>query len=182
MKHIRFILRKSHSCICCFPVNEVSPIWVWKKNYSSLAIAGSHLMHASDSVFEGTIKCQKFSKHCFKSYPPIINNYSFLKHNSVTKWIFSAEPHRNIYSWCNTLLTCMVGNQFRNIFRTDLYKGKTDNYFMTIIDQFWKSYQWESMIEWLLHGDHRTLFSVKKKKKQFRFRRLIRHEGIEGRW
>ena len=160
MKHIRFILGKSHSCICCFPENEVSPIWIRKKNYS----LNYYLMNASDSVFEGTIKCQKFSKHCFKLYPPIINIYSFLKHNSVTKWIFSAEPQRNIHSWCNTVLTWMVGNWFRNIFRTDFFKGKTDSYFMTIIDQFWKSYQWESMIEWLLHGDHKTLFSVKKKK------------------
>ena len=112
-----------------------------EKNYSSLAIAGSHLMHASNSVIEGTIKCQKFSKHFLKLYQPINNIYSFLRHNSVTKWIFSAEPQRNIHSWCNTVLTWMVANWFRNIFWTDFFKGKTDSYFMTIIDQFWKSYQ-----------------------------------------
>ena len=112
-----------------------------KKNYSSLAIAGSHWMHASNSVIEGTIKCQKFSKHFLKLYQPINNIYSFLRHNSVTKWIFSAEPQRNIHSWCNTVLTWMVANWFRNIFWTDFFKGKTDSYFMTIIDQFWKSYQ-----------------------------------------
>ena len=143
MKHIRFILGKSHSCICFFPWKRSISYWSPEKNYSSLAIADSHLMHASDSVFEGTIKCQKFSKHRFKLYPPINNIYSFLRHmyNSVTKWIFSAEPQRHIHSRCNTVLTWMVGNWFRNIFRTDFFKGKTDSYFMTITDQFWKSYQ-----------------------------------------
>lgn len=113
-----------------FPENEVSPIWVRKKNYSSLAIAGSHLMHASNSVIEGTIKCQKFSKHFLKLYQLINNIYSFLRHNSVTKWIFSAEPQRNIHSWCNTVLTWMIANWFRNIFWTDFFKGKTDSHFM----------------------------------------------------
>lgn len=100
------------------------------KNYSSLAIAGLHLMHASNSAIEGTIKCQKFSKHFLKLYQPINNIYSFLRHNSVTKWIFSAEPQRNIHSWCNTVLTWMVANWFRNIFWSDFFKGKTDSHFM----------------------------------------------------
>ena len=130
MKHIRFLLRKSHSCVCCFPwkrsISYLSP----EKNYSSLAIAGSYLMHASNSVIEGTIKCQKFSKHFFKLYQPINNIYSFLRHNSVTKWIFSVEPQRNIHSWCNTVLTWMVANWFRNIFWSDFFKGKTDSHFM----------------------------------------------------
>ena len=130
MKHIRFLLRKSPLCVCCFPWKRSNSYLSSGKNYSSLAIAGSHLMHASNSVIEGTIKCQKFSKHFLKLYQLINNIYSFLRHNSVTKWIFSAEPQRNIHSWCNTVLTWMIANWFRNIFWTDFFKGKTDSHFM----------------------------------------------------